>query len=217
MSVSCPQPIKGRVQGLPQDGPGTPAACPPPALAPAGLRVRHGRAAVPGCPRRPAQRKPPRPDLARGPRRRPCRKTGQAPSRPAAPTTFAMPRCRCGWAPAPRPPRSLPAPGTARVSCSPSMPTAYPAATRSPASTSSKLSAPAGGPPLAHKNRCGRRESCPSCVRATAGRNGTQLDLKPPPRSGYTSVTCGNADRGGRFHGSRPRAADAGRSGPLSL
>ena len=29
-----------------------------------------------------------------------------------------------------------------------------------------------------------RRESCPSCVRATAGLSGTQLDLKPPPRSG---------------------------------
>ena len=27
----------------------------------------------------------------------PCRKTGQAPSRCAAPTTCAMPRCRCGW------------------------------------------------------------------------------------------------------------------------
>ena len=76
--------------------------------------------------------------------------TGTQPA--AAPTTFAMPRCRCGWPPAPLPPRSLPAPGTASVSCSPSMPTAYPAATRSPASTSSKPSAPASGPPLAHKN-----------------------------------------------------------------
>ena len=108
----------------------------------------------------------------------------QAPSRHAAPTTFAMPRCRCGWPPAPRPPKSLPAPGTACVSCSPSTPTAYPAATRSPASTSSKPSAPANGPPLAHKNPRRRQESRPSCVRATAGLNGTQLDLTPPPRSG---------------------------------
>ena len=62
----------------------------------------------------------------------------QAPRRHAAPTTFAMPRCRCGWPPAPRPPKSLPAPGTACASCSPPTPTAYPAGTRSPASTSSK-------------------------------------------------------------------------------
>ena len=41
-----------------------------------------------------------------------------------------------------------------------------------------------GGLPLAHKNRFRRRESCPPCVRATAGLNGTQLDLKPPSRSG---------------------------------
>ena len=117
----------------------------------------------------------------------------QAPVRHAAPTTFAMPRCRCGWPPAPRPPRSLPAPGTACVSCSPSTPTAYPAATRSPASTSSKPSAT--GPPLAHKKRRRRQESRPSCVRATAGLNGTQLDLEPPPRSGYMPVTCPNIDR----------------------
>ena len=76
------------------------------------------------------------------------------------------------------------APGTACVSCSPSTPTAFPAATRSPASRSRKPSGPANGPPLAHKKRRRRRESCPSCVRATAGLNGTQLDLKPPPRSG---------------------------------
>ena len=62
--------------------------------------------------------------------------------------------------------------------------TAYPAATRSPASTSSKPSAPATGPRLAHKNRRRRQESRPSCVRATAGPSGTQLDPGPPPRSG---------------------------------
>jgi integrase len=43
---------------------------------------------------------------------------------------------------------------------------------------------PSRWPPLAHENPRGRRESRPSCVRATAGLNGTQLDLKPPPRSG---------------------------------
>lgn len=72
--------------------------------------------------------------------------------RHAAPTTCVMLRCRCGWPPAPRPPKSLPAPGTAFVSCSPSTRTAYPAATRSPASRSSKPSAPATGLRLAHKN-----------------------------------------------------------------
>ena len=51
----------------------------------------------------------------------------------------------------------------------------------SPASRSSKPSAPAGGPRLAHKNRRRRQESGPSCVRATAGLNGTQLDLKLRP------------------------------------
>ena len=131
--------------------------------------ARSAKAATAGSGTRPA----PQPSRAR-----------QAPSRCAAPTTCAMPRCRCGWPPAPRPPKSLPAPGTACVSCSPSTPTAYPAATRSPASTSSKPSAPAVGPPLAHNNPRRRRESRPSCVRATAGLSGTQLDLKPPPRSG---------------------------------
>jgi hypothetical protein len=96
------------------------------------------------------------------------------------------------------------------VSCSPSTPTAYPAATRSPASTSSKPSAPAVGPPLAHKNRCGRRESRPPYVRATAGLSGTQLDLKPPPRSGYMFLTCGNADPRGLARGSRPRTGGPG-------
>ena len=146
----------------------------------------------------------------------PCRRTGQVPSRCAAPTICVMPRCRCGWPPAPRPPRSLPAPGIACASCSASMPTTCPAATRSPASRLSKPSAPAAGPPLAHKNRRGRRESRPSCVRATAGLNGTQLDPKPPPRSGYMFLTCGNADQGDRLYGSRPQIADPGRPGPPS-
>jgi hypothetical protein len=105
----------------------------------------------------------------------------------------------------PRPPKSLPTPGTACVFCSPSTPTAYPAATRSPASRSTGPSAPAAGPPLAHKNRCERREFRPPYVRATAGLNGTQLDLKPPPRSGYTPVTCGNTGRRDQVHGSRPQ------------
>ena len=146
----------------------------------------------------------------------PCRRTGQVPSRCAAPTICVMPRCRCGWPPAPRPPRSLPAPGIACASCSASMPTTCPATTRSPASRLSKPSAPAAGPPLANKNRRRRRESRPSCVRATAGLNGTQLDPKPPPRSGYMFLTCGNADQGDRLYGSRPRIADPGRPGPPS-
>jgi hypothetical protein len=85
-----------------------------------------------------------------------------------------------------------------------------PVATRSPASRLSKPSAPAGGPPLAHKNRRRRRESCPSCVRATAGLNGTQLDPKPPARSGYMFLTCGNADPRGLARGSRPRTDGPG-------
>jgi hypothetical protein len=61
--------LKHRPDGRCQDGPDPLAACLPPALAPADLRVRRRWAAVPGCPRRPAQRKPLRPDLAPGPRR----------------------------------------------------------------------------------------------------------------------------------------------------
>ncbi len=110
---------------------------------------------------------------------RPCRAR-----RACVPTTCVMPRCRCGWPPVPRPPKSLPAPGTACASCSPSTPTAYPAATRSPASTSRKPSTPAGGPRLAHKTRRRRQESRPSCVRATAGPSGTQWDPGPTPISG---------------------------------
>ena len=65
------------------------------------------------------------------------------------------------------------------------------------------------------RTRRGRQESRPSYVRATAGLNGTQLDLTPPPRSGYTSVTCGNTDPRGRFHGSRPRTGGPGH--PFSI
>ena len=72
-----------------QDGPDPPAACPPPALAPAGLRVRRRRAAVPGCPWRPGQRKPLWPGLAPGPRRshpggRDRRLAGAPPLRPSS-------------------------------------------------------------------------------------------------------------------------------------
>ena len=80
-----PQTPPGRCH---QDGPDPPAACPPPALAPADLRVRRRWAAVPGCPRRPAQRKPLRPDLAPGPCRshaggRDRHPAGAPPLRPA--------------------------------------------------------------------------------------------------------------------------------------
>ena len=96
--------------------------------------------------------------------------------------------------------------GHSVLSCSPSSPTAYPATTRSPASRSSKPSAPADGPPLAHKNPRRRREPRPSCVRATAGLNGTRLDLEPLPRSGETPVTCGNTGRRRtQVHGLRPQ------------
>jgi hypothetical protein len=70
-------------------------------------------------------------------------------------------------------------------------------------------------PRLAHKYPCGRQEFRPSCVRATAGLNGTQLDLKPPTRSSKMPVACGNTGRreqvtdygpqtGGPRHPSRP-------------
>jgi len=75
---------------------------------------------------------------------------------------------------------------------------------------------PSQWPPQAHKNRRGRRESRPSYVRATAGRNGTQLDLKPPPRSGYMFLTCGNADPRGLARRSRPRAGGPGHPSSIS-
>jgi integrase len=54
---------------------------------------------------------------------------------------------------------------------------------------------PSRWPPAGHNNRRRRRESRPSCVRATAGPSGTQLDLEPPARSGEMPVTCGNTGR----------------------
>ena len=76
------------------------AASLPPRLAPAGTRHRARRAAVPRCPRRPAQRKPLRPDLAPGlcrsihlsPARHP---PGTAPLRPAARGAVAVAGLRC--------------------------------------------------------------------------------------------------------------------------
>ena len=104
----------------------------------------------------------------------------QTPRPHAAPTICVMPRCRCGWPPAPRPPRSLPAPGIACVSYSPSTPTAYPAATRSPASRSSKPSVPGNGPPLAHKNQR-RRPGILSVMRPC--HSWTQRDTAGPETS----------------------------------
>jgi hypothetical protein len=103
---------------------------------------------------------------------------GQRPPPPKCRPSWARsPRgCRCGWPPVPRPPRSLPAAGTASASCSPSMHTAYPAATRSPASTSRKPSTPATAPrwPIrtdADPGNPVRHASVP------------QLGPGPPPRS----------------------------------
>ena len=98
-----PQTPPGRRQ---QDGPDPPAARPPPELAPADLRMRRRRTAVPGRPRRPAQRKPLRPDLVPGPHRsqpRPGRHPGgtppprPAPCRPVAVAGLRRParRDRC--------------------------------------------------------------------------------------------------------------------------
>jgi hypothetical protein len=59
-------------------------------------------------------------------------------------------------------------------------------------------------PRLAHKYPCGRQEFRPSCVRATAGLNGTQLDLKPPTRSSKMPVACGKYRPARAGHGLRP-------------
>ena len=60
-------------------------------------------------------------------------------------------------------------------------------------------------PPAGPQNPRGRQECRPSCVRATAGLNGTQLDLKPPASSGEIPVTCGNTGRRDQVHGLRPQ------------
>src|ERR1700691_678911 len=204
-----PRSLKHRPEGAIRTVPiprSLPASC-------AGTCGPSGAPKMGGCSRVPAAARSAKASMA-GSGNRPVPRPAQArqaPRRHAAPTTFAMPRCRCGLPPAPRPLKSLPAPGTACMYCSPSTPTAYPAATRSPASTSSRPSARARGPQLAHQNAGTPREFRPSCVRATAGLNGTQLDLKPPPRSGYTSMTCGNAQTGRSAHRSRPRAGGPGR------
>ena len=64
---------------------------PPAAVAPADLRVRRRWAAVPRCPRRPAQRKPLRPDLAPGPRRS---HPGERDRHPAGPPPLRPAPCR---------------------------------------------------------------------------------------------------------------------------
>ena len=127
----------------------SPRSLPHPPLAPAELRVCRRWATVPECPWRSAQRKPLRPDLAPGPGRS---HAGGQDRRPAGALSLRSASCRAvsvAGLPAPRLPRSLPAPGTACGSCSPSTPSACPAATKSPVSTSSKPSAPAAGPRLA--------------------------------------------------------------------
>jgi hypothetical protein len=139
---------EGAIRGRSRSLRSLPASC-------AGTCTPTGPPPTGGCSRDPAAARSAKASMAgygTRPVPRPCQRTGQAPSRCAAPTTCVMPRCRCGWPLAPHPPKSLLAPGTACVSCSPSTPTAYPAATRSPASGSSKPSTPATGPRLAHKN-----------------------------------------------------------------
>jgi hypothetical protein len=111
---------------------------------------------------------------------RPCRRTGQAPGRCAAPTICAMPHCRCGWPPAPRPPRSRPAPGTACMSCSPPTPTAYrPRPDRQPAHRASPPPQP-----LAPRwpTRTGAVPGIPSVMRPC--HSWTQRDTTGPDPSG---------------------------------
>ena len=123
-----------------QDGPDPPAAHLSPPLAPADLRMRRRRAVVPGCPRRPAQRKPLRPDLAPGPHRS---DPGERDRHPAGAPPLRPAPCRAAHRPGP-PPHPL----------APHWPT---------------------------RTRRRRQESGPPYFRATAGLNGTQLDLNPRP------------------------------------
>ena len=143
-------------------------------LAHPGFRVRRRWAAVPGCPRRPGQRKPLRPDLAPGPHRGhpgPGRHlAGAPPLRPSPCRAVAVAglrrptRRRRGprRAQRARPARRL-CPRHTRL-----RPDRQPAHRRSP---QPQPLAPAGPQEPAHTP-----ESRPSCVRATAGPSGTQLD-----------------------------------------
>jgi hypothetical protein len=178
-----PRSLKHRPEGAIRTVP-IPPACPPAAPAPACLRMRRRRAAVPGCPRRPAQRKPLRPDLAPGPRRshaglRDRRPAGTPPLRPSPCRAVAVAGLR-------RPARRDRCPRRAQRACPahhlrPLHARLRP--DRQPAHrTSPPLQPVAPRWPTTIPRR--RRESRPSCVRATAGLNGTQLDLRPPSRSG---------------------------------
>jgi hypothetical protein len=60
------------------------------------------------------------------------------------------------------------------------------------------------GPPLAHKPGHHPARSRPSCVRATAGPDGTQRDLIPPAGSKVMPVTCTNTDPEARLNRPRP-------------
>jgi hypothetical protein len=86
-----PRSLKHRPEGAIRTVPIPPQLARPPALAPAGFRVRRRRAAVPGCPRRPAQRKPLRPDLAPGPHRS---HAGRRDRHPAGPPPLRPAPCR---------------------------------------------------------------------------------------------------------------------------
>jgi hypothetical protein len=160
----------------------SPAACPSPALAPARFRVRRRWAAVPGCPRRPAQREPLRPDLAPGPRRshaggRDRPPAGAPPLRSARYRTVAVTGLR-------RPARRDRGPLRHSVRV---LLTIYahgiPDCDQIASQHIEQALRPSHWPPAGTQNRRRRQESGPSCVRATAGRNGTQLHPKPPSRS----------------------------------
>jgi hypothetical protein len=166
-----------------QDGPDPPAACPSPALAPAHFRVRRRCAAVPGRPRRPAQRKPLRPDLAPGPRHghageRDRHLAGAPPLRSASCRIVAVAGLR-------RPARRDRgrAGHSVRV-----LLTTYahriPGHDQIASQHIEQALRPSHWPPAGPQEPAQSRESRPSCVRATAGLNGTQLDLTPPARSG---------------------------------
>ncbi len=100
-----------------------------------------------------------------------------------------MPPCHCGWPPAParrnRGPRRAQRPGPAHH------PRALHTGPRPARQPADRASPPHQHPARGWPTRIRRepRESRPSYVRATAGPSGTQLDLKPPPRSGHMSVT----------------------------
>jgi hypothetical protein len=139
----------------------------------------------------------------------PCRRTGQAPSRCAAPTICAIPHCRGDWPPAPRPPRSRPAPAQR----------ARPAHHLRPRHTRLRPDRQpahrASPPPQPLAPRWPTKSAQTPGIRSVMRpcHSWTQRDTAAPETSvqiRYTPVSCGNADQGDQFYGSLPGRAIPG-------